>query len=137
MIRRPPRSTRTCTLFPYTTLFRSRVAVAHLVQPRIEPHDLVVDPGVVPVRAGIGATADHRLEVVVAAYLERPAPDRAPESPRHMEGFQRHDSAPPGVDPVAGRGVAALPNRKTAGGLRAQQNPPPDPQSRTQLRWGR
>src|SRR3546814_4050419 len=26
MIRRPPRSTRTDTLFPYTTLFRSRVA---------------------------------------------------------------------------------------------------------------
>src|SRR3546814_2386450 len=28
MIRRPPRSTRTDTLFPYTTLFRSVVAVA-------------------------------------------------------------------------------------------------------------
>src|SRR3546814_12173800 len=27
MIRRPPRSTRTDTLFPYTTLFRSRHAV--------------------------------------------------------------------------------------------------------------
>src|SRR3546814_4982260 len=27
MIRRPPRSTRTYTLFPYTTLFRSRRAV--------------------------------------------------------------------------------------------------------------
>src|SRR3546814_1809662 len=27
MIRRPPRSTRTDTLFPYTTLFRSRKAV--------------------------------------------------------------------------------------------------------------
>src|SRR3546814_13406980 len=27
MIRRPPRSTRTDTLFPYTTLFRSRVNV--------------------------------------------------------------------------------------------------------------
>src|SRR3546814_21124390 len=26
MIRRPPRSTRTATLFPYTTLFRSAVA---------------------------------------------------------------------------------------------------------------
>src|SRR3546814_20200376 len=25
MIRRPPRSTRTCTLFPYSALFRSRV----------------------------------------------------------------------------------------------------------------
>src|SRR3546814_18159739 len=28
MIRRPPRSTRTDTLFPYTTLFRSEAAVA-------------------------------------------------------------------------------------------------------------
>src|SRR3546814_8668860 len=28
MIRRPPRSTRTDTLFPYTTLFRSRAAAA-------------------------------------------------------------------------------------------------------------
>src|SRR3546814_14804541 len=28
MIRRPPRSTRTDTLFPYTTLFRSRRVVA-------------------------------------------------------------------------------------------------------------
>src|SRR3546814_8202558 len=31
MIRRPPRSTRTDTLFPYTTLFRSLVA-AHSMQ---------------------------------------------------------------------------------------------------------
>src|SRR3546814_17503168 len=30
MIRRPPRSTRTDTLFPYTTLFRSRCAEASL-----------------------------------------------------------------------------------------------------------
>src|SRR3546814_5496682 len=29
MIRRPPRSTRTDTLFPYTTLFRSLCTVAH------------------------------------------------------------------------------------------------------------
>src|SRR3546814_9412660 len=27
MIRRPPRSTRTDTLFPYTTLFRSRISL--------------------------------------------------------------------------------------------------------------
>src|SRR3546814_5705704 len=31
MIRRPPRSTRTDTLFPYTTLFRS--SVPHVVRP--------------------------------------------------------------------------------------------------------
>src|SRR3546814_9780198 len=32
MIRRPPRSTRTYTLFPYTTLFRSRLTDAHVAQ---------------------------------------------------------------------------------------------------------
>src|SRR3546814_18899331 len=31
MIRRPPRSTRTDTLFPYTTLFRSRARLAGMV----------------------------------------------------------------------------------------------------------
>src|SRR3546814_4518162 len=30
MIRRPPRSTRTYTLFPYTTLFRSLARVVHI-----------------------------------------------------------------------------------------------------------
>src|SRR3546814_10542155 len=34
MIRRPPRSTRTDTLFPYTTLFRSK----HALAVRIEGH---------------------------------------------------------------------------------------------------
>src|SRR3546814_7786220 len=33
MIRRPPRSTRTDTLFPYTTLFRSDAGPAHPRQP--------------------------------------------------------------------------------------------------------
>src|SRR3546814_19083036 len=32
MIRRPPRSTRTYTLFPYTTLFRSHQGVAVIVR---------------------------------------------------------------------------------------------------------
>src|SRR3546814_4859362 len=42
MIRRPPRSTRTDTLFPYTTLFRS-VALQHVVSLRetTETRDLV------------------------------------------------------------------------------------------------
>src|SRR3546814_6479039 len=34
MIRRPPRSTRTDTLFPYTTLFRSSIVVPKLVSVR-------------------------------------------------------------------------------------------------------
>src|SRR3546814_9151884 len=32
MIRRPPRSTRTDTLFPYTTLFRSQIQLASAIQ---------------------------------------------------------------------------------------------------------
>src|SRR3546814_15499189 len=39
MIRRPPRSTRTDTLFPYTTLFRSR-DVAHLEVAALEGDEL-------------------------------------------------------------------------------------------------
>src|SRR3546814_7806009 len=35
MIRRPPRSTRTDTLFPYTTLFRSRAALDPQAQQRL------------------------------------------------------------------------------------------------------
>src|SRR3546814_4386669 len=35
MIRRPPRSTRTDTLFPYTTLFRSLLAVNPAVNPSL------------------------------------------------------------------------------------------------------
>src|SRR3546814_7019394 len=45
MIRRPPRSTRTDTLFPYTTLFRSPpggldqpAAARHVALPRVHPH---------------------------------------------------------------------------------------------------
>src|SRR3546814_2138325 len=40
MIRRPPRSTRTYTLVPYTTLFRSQVA--ELADEQVDPGDLDV-----------------------------------------------------------------------------------------------
>src|SRR3546814_13522419 len=39
MIRRPPRSTRTYTLFPYTTLFRSEADAGAVVG---EEHDMLV-----------------------------------------------------------------------------------------------
>src|SRR3546814_12537293 len=42
MIRRPPRSTRTDTLLPYTTLFRSR---RHRARPRIDPSTCGSDVG--------------------------------------------------------------------------------------------
>src|SRR3546814_16422320 len=54
MIRRPPRSTRTDTLFPYTTLFRSRAAGRPDVQFRGRPYEF----GGRPDRAAGSAT--HR-----------------------------------------------------------------------------
>src|SRR3546814_7189793 len=43
MIRRPPRSTRTDTLFPYTTLFRSRIDIEDRPQPFLETHFLYLE----------------------------------------------------------------------------------------------
>src|SRR3546814_13112007 len=43
MIRRPPRSTRTATLFPYTTLFRSR---------RGQQHAIALDEDIAPAAFG-------------------------------------------------------------------------------------
>src|SRR3546814_3775209 len=74
MIRRPPRSTRTDTLFPYTTLFRSRhvgdgaggKAVERLLAAQHQHPDvlmLVVEPVDAPRATAVGAPAvdGHRL----------------------------------------------------------------------------
>src|SRR3546814_6427276 len=45
MLRRPPRSTRTDTLFPYTTLFRSAVVIVELPHDREGWARAVVSPG--------------------------------------------------------------------------------------------
>src|SRR3546814_9010876 len=59
MIRRPPRSTRTDTLFPYTTLFRSHCVRRQIVRARLvlaheHPHE-----------AGVGARAADIADVAV------------------------------------------------------------------------
>src|SRR3546814_14840578 len=50
MILRPPRSTRTATLFPYTTLFRSRGAGVLAARHRAARHDAL--PAALPARSG-------------------------------------------------------------------------------------
>src|SRR3546814_10441651 len=45
MIRRPPRSTRTDTLFPYTTLFRSLCSAKRAILPAFEKPTRGVAPG--------------------------------------------------------------------------------------------
>src|SRR3546814_6124554 len=54
MIRRPPRSTRTDTLFPYTTLFRSFLAcVAALSFPSVDANAKVSAPQTIWAKAGV------------------------------------------------------------------------------------
>src|SRR3546814_10284473 len=61
MLRRPPRSTRTDTLFPYTTLFRSQLHAAHAL-------------GIERRRPAVaGALVDHVLVEEVEDVLRRHA----------------------------------------------------------------
>src|SRR3546814_8590791 len=75
MIRRPPRSTRTDTLFPYTTLFRSRGALAH--DTRLSVFRMLVKAGPEGLIAGAIAqaanvppsTMSHQLGILERAGL--------------------------------------------------------------------
>src|SRR3546814_4651753 len=68
MIRRPPRSTRTDTLFPYTTLFRSVITLPRRDQPAAPSGDAKidritsVDPRFDPAEFVAGATAARSEE---------------------------------------------------------------------------
>src|SRR3546814_9030946 len=71
MIRLPPRSTRTDTLFPYTTLFRSvgqlrRLAqqVAVVRREALRPVEEGVDAGALQHRQALHRGLEDRLEVV-------------------------------------------------------------------------
>src|SRR3546814_2687039 len=65
MLRRPPRSTRTYTLFPYTTLFRSRAEAL------LTPLGIEVDyPGLYP-SFTVNGYSYHSTESAVSAALER------------------------------------------------------------------
>src|SRR3546814_2124568 len=73
MIRRPPRSTRTDTLFPYTTLFRSGIDV----ESRLEPFDDLA--AAVVGRAdqeAVGFVEDRGVDLRLGAADERRAADR-------------------------------------------------------------
>src|SRR3546814_6478559 len=83
MIRRPPRSTRTDTLFPYTTLFRSRRAGAGAG--RLAP----VRPRRLPCRqadTGVLRLGGEQLRRAAAAGLLRPP--RAVRSEEHTSELQ-------------------------------------------------
>src|SRR3546814_14501297 len=66
MIRRPPRSTRTDTLFPYTTLFRSALVGVDAVVVA----ERLVEAGVVPVAERAGLVAAEHAHADAAIHTE-------------------------------------------------------------------
>src|SRR3546814_8996480 len=79
MIRRPPRSTRTDTLFPYTTLFRSDVIATDEQLGKPAGHDIAEGIYNLPV---IRALADGAPDL--QALLGRPIADRELEIARKL-----------------------------------------------------
>src|SRR3546814_8128211 len=84
MIRRPPRSTRTDTLFPYTTLFRSRrgPAIARSAHPAKGQPDDFGDHRFVPVDAPV---EDQHREAV----HQRPGVRRSEEHTSELQSLMR------------------------------------------------
>src|SRR3546814_9168338 len=105
MIRRPPRSTRTDTLFPYTTLFRSGGRCAAVVGGRPASgggRPVGADPGAYPSRARsrqfrlFAAPGDDAGRSACAVAV-RPA-DLGVQPCRQMAGGQDPDPCDPRVD---------------------------------------
>src|SRR3546814_16107066 len=121
MIRLPPRSTRTDTLFPYTTLFRSAEGVpAHGLQHVVAGHALVaaddVADGVVAHVADVqraGRVRQHREAVVRRLRGFLPHLERAGVVPEALSGgFDCSGVVSGGVGGHGGRtsGAARQPN---------------------------
>src|SRR3546814_19909299 len=129
MIRRPPRSTRTDTLFPYTTLFRSPRAAVHgdgRARHFAGAHAVRVHLGQ---RRGPGAVRRARDAAVRTA---RRADDRAAAAPAARRARGAPPDAPPRPDrpptraPGAGTGSRRVTvHALTAAGPLHVQLPPP------------
>src|SRR3546814_4173340 len=89
MIRRPPRSTRTDTLFPYTTLFRSQRRLAHQRAADRQHLLLAAGQGAAALRLALlqpREQLEHHLEVLVVA--RRIGGERAHRSEEHTSELQ-------------------------------------------------
>src|SRR3546814_17867506 len=99
MIRLPPRSTRTDTLVPYTTLFRSHVdALEVFAQPAMLLGALLV--GELARIAALTRGADAKAEELAAQRL-----DLLPRLRAHVEAFDLRSPTPGRLPPLARKTV--------------------------------
>src|SRR3546814_530661 len=98
MIRRPPRSTRTDTLFPYTTLFRSADAEFHQQDAEMLAMDLVVCENRVVEIIASKQHSDHADAAIEQHAEGNPGPD-GPRPRNSLRGPQAEDH---GVEDEAG-----------------------------------
>src|SRR3546814_12446771 len=89
MIRRPPRSTRTDTLFPYTTLFRSAVADGATFTPQPEPLSFAEDYESDPANHGADSGETGlviRFDSLGAQLIDKDGSEGITEVKIHLEG---------------------------------------------------
>src|SRR3546814_19693796 len=128
MIRRPPRSTRTDTLFPYTTLFRS---VRQYVAEHILGEDHVEPAGIGDQRHGRRIDI-HMVESHPGILLHHLHPRAAPQlRRRHHIGLvdRRHLAPPPtgGLEGAMGDDIYPRPRIAAQVGTRPPDKASPAP----------
>src|SRR3546814_999316 len=90
MIRRPPRSTRTDTLFPYTTLFRSVRLRHHLgVLPGPRAEIMLTQEGRILGDTAWRAGGCHPAHVIAQAAATRCIADRSEEHTSELQSLMR------------------------------------------------
>src|SRR6184192_4079770 len=110
MIRRPPRSTRRLTLFPYTTLFRSCRNLLLSPTAGAEPIPVLEIKTNDLLRCGHGATAGA-IDPIQRFYAESRGLDAAEAERMIVRGFFEQVIAKIPVEPVRSAMLAALAER--------------------------
>src|SRR3546814_19770358 len=125
MILRPPRSTRTDTLFPYTTLFRSLRLVDQHVCFVLERLDLVVDllagaRGCQQVLAGVAGVehGDLRLGGCAGYRQAHDERDNGADAERACAKIFAGEDTQPITPVLGGRGTGGTGGRPIQGGTR-------------------
>src|SRR3546814_2835017 len=87
MLRRPPRSTRTDTLFPYTTLFRSHALVLDLCRSRWRP--AAAWRRCTALIQAIDKLVFTDMNLVIGIYLDEQGAERSEEHTSELQSLMR------------------------------------------------